>query len=134
MQPEVLQLMLGGFFLCDKGSDKYSIPCKKYDGSARCLQYSVCKSARNTMYISADGRLLPCIPLTGTEIQDEMPDILETGLIEALSDSRYLKLIDMRLEDILRENEECNQCEHRLYCGGGCRATALDLQRPVYRD
>ena len=79
-------------------------------------------------------RLLPCIPLTGTEIQDEMPDILETGLIEALSDSRYLKLIDMRLEDILRENEECNQCEHRLYCGGGCRATALDLQRPVYRD
>lgn len=120
-----LQLMLGGFFLCEKGSDKYKIPCKKFDGRVQSLRYSVCQSARNTMYISADGKLLPCIPLTGTDIQDEMPDILETNLIEALSDSNYLKLINMRLEDLLKENEECNQCEHILYCGGGCRASAL---------
>ncbi len=77
------------------------------------------------MYIAADGRLLPCIPLTGSSLQDEMPRITEMGLIEALSDSTYLRAIDTRLEDLLAHNEKCNACEYRLSCGGGCRAGAL---------
>jgi len=120
-----LTLMLGGFFLCRKGEESYRIPCKKYDGSGRMLRQTVCGSARNTMYISGDGKLLPCIPLSGMPIQDEMPDITKTPLCEALSDSKYLSLIDTRLEELLKENERCASCEHRLSCGGGCRAGSL---------
>lgn len=120
-----LSIMLGGSFLCNKGSDKYWIPFKKYDGSEKMLRQTLCRSARTTMYIAADGRLLPCIPLTGSSLQDEMPKITEMGLIEALSDSKYLRAIDTRLEDLLAHNEKCNACEYRLSCGGGCRAGAL---------
>ncbi len=120
-----LTLMLGGFFLCRKGEDSYRIPCRKYDGSRKMLRQTVCGSARTTMYISAEGKLLPCIPLSGMPLQDEMPDITKTSLCGALSDSKYLRMIDTRLEDLLEENERCASCEHRLSCGGGCRAGAL---------
>ena len=120
-----LTLMLGGFFLCRKGEESYRIPCRKFNGSGKMLRRTVCGSARNTMYISADGKLLPCIPLSGMSFQEEMSDITKTPLREALSDSKYLRLIDTRLEDLLKENERCASCEHRLYCGGGCRAGAL---------
>ena len=120
-----LSLMLGGFFMCDKGSENYLIPCKKYDGSEKMLRQTLCRSARTTMYIAADGKLLPCIPLTGLPIQETMPIVTEIPLRQALSDSSYLKLIDTRLCDLLSVNEMCNVCEHKLYCGGGCRAGAL---------
>lgn len=120
-----LSLMLGGFFMCGKGSADYRIPCKKFDGSDKMLRQTICQSACTTMYIAADGKLLPCIPLTGLPIQEQMPTLTETPLVSALSDSNYLKLIDTRLGDLLKANEQCAACEHRLYCGGGCRAGAL---------
>jgi len=120
-----LNIMLGGFFSCQKGSDKYHIPCKKFDGSDRMLRQTICGSARNTMYIAADGKLLPCIPLTGLSVPADLPSVTEMDICRALSDSNYLKLIDMRLEDLLKANAQCHACEHRLYCGGGCRAGAL---------
>lgn len=120
-----LNIMLGGFFACTRGNEKYSIPCKKYDGSESMISQTICPSARNTMYIAADGRLLPCIPLTGLPLQEQMPDITETSLVQALRSSRYLDLIDTRLGDLLDANEKCANCPHRLYCGGGCRAGAL---------
>jgi radical SAM protein with 4Fe4S-binding SPASM domain len=120
-----LSIMLGGFFMCNKGSEKYQIPSKKFDGSEKMLRQTICPSARNTMYIAADGKLLPCIPLTGLPIQESMPSVTEMEICQALSDSRYLNLIDTRLEDLLRVNTKCRGCEYRLYCGGGCRAGAL---------
>ncbi len=120
-----LSLMLGGFFACQKGSDRFQIPCKRHDGTDRMLRQTVCASARTTMYIGADGRLLPCVPLTGSPAEQEMPSITEMGLVDALSDSRYLRAIDTRLDELLEHNEKCRVCEHRLTCGGGCRAGAL---------
>jgi radical SAM protein with 4Fe4S-binding SPASM domain len=120
-----LNMMLGGFFYCKKGSKEYFHPCKKYDGTEKSLRQTMCGSARTTLYIAADGKLLPCIPLSGLPIQDEMPNITEIPLAEALSDSQYLRRIDTRLEDMLEVNKDCAECEHKLVCGGGCRAGAL---------
>lgn len=122
-----LTIMLGGFFYCEKGSDKYVSPCKKYNGTDKMLKQTLCLSARIMMYISADGTLLPCIPLTGLELPCEMPNITKTPLVDALSNSNYMNLIDTRLEKMLEENKECNECEHKFYCGGGCRASAMSL-------
>ena len=120
-----LSIMLGGFFMCGQGSNKYRIPCKKFDGTEKMLRQPICQSARTTMYIGPDGRLLPCIPLTGLPVEENLPFVTETSVCEALSDSRYLGMIDIRLEDLLKVNKECSTCEHRLYCGGGCRAGAM---------
>lgn len=120
-----VSIMLGGFFACRKGTDQFQIPCKRYDGSDGMLRQTVCASARTTMYIGADGRLLPCVPLTGSGLEEQMPSITEMPLVQALSDSRYLRAIDTRLDELLDRNEKCRVCEHRLTCGGGCRAGAL---------
>ena len=120
-----LSIMLGGFFMCGKGSEDYSIPSKRFDGTGEMLRQTLCRSARTIMYIAADGKLLPCIPMAGMPIQDEMPNLATMPLREALTDSKYLGLIDTRLDELLAKNEKCAACEHRLVCGGGCRAGAM---------
>lgn len=120
-----LSIMLGGFFANGRGKADYHIPSKKYNGNEKMQKSVICGSARNTMYIAADGKLLPCIPLSGLPIQEEMPSLADTPLLEALSASRYIRMIDTRLEDLLSENQKCRECEHKYYCGGGCRAGAL---------
>lgn len=120
-----MTVMLGGFFYCQKGANEYTSHARRYNGTEAMLRQTLCMSARTTMYISADGTLLPCIPLTGLNLPCEMPNITQTTLVQALTDSNYMTLIDTRLDALLAENQECAACEHRLVCGGGCRAGAL---------
>jgi radical SAM protein with 4Fe4S-binding SPASM domain len=116
-----ITVMMGGFFYCRKGLCEWFSPAKKHGGENEPL----CLSARNTLYIAADGKLLPCIPLAGLPIQDEMPNILDTKLTEVLSNSEYLNRIETPVSALLEHNAECRECEHRAVCGGGCRAAAL---------
>lgn len=116
-----LSIMLGGFFMCNKGTSNYTIPCKKH-GS---IDEPLCLSARNMMYISPDATLLPCIPLSGLTIQDDMPNLNEVSLIDALTDSLYMKRIETPVCELISNNKKCQNCEHKTVCGGGCRAAAL---------
>lgn len=125
-------MMLGGFFYCGKGSSDYRIPFIRFDGSENALRQTVCRSCRIHPYIMADGGLLPCIPMTGTYIEKEMPNLCATTFTEAMRDSRYFDIIDMRLKDLFRENAECSDCEHKLRCGMGCRAHAIDCTGSFY--
>lgn len=120
-----LGLMLGGFYHCSQGSADYSIPVSRFDGTEQALRQTACRSCRINPYIMADGRLLPCIPITGTYIEDKMPSLLTTSIAAALTDSEYFRVIDTRLEEICRTNPACTDCEHLLRCGMGCRAAAL---------
>lgn len=120
-----VSIMLGGFFYCCKGSEEYVHPIKRYNGSEEMTKHVVCGSAGINMYIAADGKILPCIPLSGMPIQDTMPNLLETPLMEILDSSVYLKTVALTLGELLTVNDECNRCEYKLVCGGGCRASAL---------
>jgi radical SAM protein with 4Fe4S-binding SPASM domain len=121
----LLTIQLGGFYFCEKGSREYKIPILKFDGSEKALKQPICRSARLNPYVMADGKLLPCIPMTGTFIEDEMPSLLDTGLSTAIEDPRFFERIDMRLETLLQHNQECDSCEYKLRCGMGCRAQAM---------
>ncbi|SFG13365.1 radical SAM additional 4Fe4S-binding SPASM domain-containing protein [Desulfotomaculum arcticum] len=125
-------LMLGGFYYCGKENDQYIIPLIKYDGTEKALRQTVCRSCRINLYIMADGRLLPCIPMTGTYMEKEMPNLLTTTITEAMNSSRYFDIIDTRLEKLFRENNECAGCEHKLKCGMGCRANAINCSGSFY--
>ena len=78
------------------------------------------------MYISAKGRALPCMALSGMDIQAEIPLIPEIGLAQCITDSRYMRLIDTRATEVLEHNPECKSCKHALQCLAGCRASALE--------
>lgn len=120
-----LSLMLGGAFMCEKGDTKWVIPLKKYNGSDTCLRQTICGHARQTMYISPEGRMLPCMSLAAGDIQNDYPLISEVGLRQGLTESTYMALIDMRVEDFLDKVDTCGQCEYAKICAGGCRAGAL---------
>jgi len=120
-----LSLQLGGFFSASpRRPDEYDIPAMKNcdDPDKTC----VCGHARMVMYISAEGRALPCMALSGMDIQQEFPLIPELGLAKCITDSRYMRLIDTRATEILEHNPECKSCEHAMQCLAGCRASALE--------
>ena len=123
-----LDLMLGALFWGQKGTGRYSIPFEKHPEGMDCARVTVCGHARSQLYLSPEGRMLPCMSLSSFDaVQREYPLVTETGLQKGLSDSAYLRLIDTRLEDLFRQNPQCGACAFRTRCGAGCRACALDL-------
>ncbi|MDR2560746.1 MAG: radical SAM protein [Holophagales bacterium] len=121
-----LSVQLGGFFSCEKGGREYIFPSKKpYTDEEKRLREPLCGAARNMMYISADVRLLPCMPLAGLPVQDEYPSLHGSTIAEALNSSIYLERISAPISELFGKNDECAACEHRLPCNGGCRSAAL---------
>lgn len=120
-----LTLQLGGFFWASpRHPAEFEIPLRKTctDPARTCL----CGHARMVLYISAEGRALPCMALSGMEIQREFPLIGEKGLAACLTDSRYQELINTRASAYFARNPACETCAYALQCLGGCRAAALE--------
>lgn len=119
-----INLQLGGFFHCDR-QGHWSCAGARGNGQPEVMQNCLCGSARNTMYISPDGRLLPCIPLSDSSIAKDFPNITEIGLKQGLCDSSYLKHIDTRVKELMSHCDECANCKDQYICCGGCRASAI---------
>jgi radical SAM protein with 4Fe4S-binding SPASM domain len=127
-----LNLILGGFFCGKRGSTDYYIPFCKFDGTEAATKQIVCRSCRIHPYIMADGKLLPCIPMTGSPVEAEMSSLFEISLEQALYESLYFDRIDLRVGEVLQHNPTCAKCEHRLRCGGGCRACSMEVNGDYY--
>lgn len=97
-----------------------------YDGTPDCLDCYLCAVTRWSCYITPEGRLLPCMPMTASPDQSRFPKVQEVGLRQGLSSSFYMEFVNRRVKDLLDVNAECAACRHRYQCGGGCRARALN--------
>ena len=119
-------LLLGGIVRLKKDSTDYQvIPETRECTEQECENRYLCGSVRMNCYVTPEGRLLPCMPMTSCEEQNQFPLVQEIGLKKGLSDSFYMQFVNSRVKDFLAANEECNACPHKLQCRGGCRATAL---------
>lgn len=117
-----INIKLGAFFMYDYGSNEYSIP-----GYMANLKPDNCLcSSRTNMYISPEGRVLPCMPMASTILNDRMPFIQEKSLAECINDSEWLKIVNIRVRDYYAANEECRNCEYVSVCSPGCRASVLE--------
>lgn len=86
----------------------------------------MCSHVRREMYVSPQGRILPCMSMVGGPIEQQFPNMLETPLEEILDmKSPYMDIIDARVSDFMEHNPECQACEWRTACCGGCRAVAV---------
>lgn len=119
-----LDLMLGGIVTL-KRDGSYKVLAQRYDGTERCLDCHLCGGTRWSCYITGEGRLLPCMPMTASPDQSKFPKVQEIGLQQGLSDSCYMQFVDRRVKDLMAANPECAACDYRYKCGGGCRAAAL---------
>lgn len=120
-----VDLFLGGVIALHRDGS-YEVVAERYDGTDKCLDCHLCGSARWSCYITPEGRLLPCMPMTSSPEQNRFPKVQDIGLKQGLSDSFYMQFVDGRVKDLLAVNEECASCDYRYKCGGGCRAGALE--------
>lgn len=118
-----LELQLGGFFWASpRIPERYDIPLQK-----RCddpEKTGLCDHARTVLYISPEGRALPCTALSGMAVQETFPLIPEIGLVSCLTESPYTKFLDSRAAEYFAQNPSCERCPYAKQCIGGCRAAA----------
>lgn len=91
-----------------------------------CEDCYLCSATRWNGYITPEGRLIPCMPMIWHEEQKKFPLISEIGLQKGLSDSYLINFVSKKVSDLIKENEECRNCQYLSKCRGGCRAGALD--------
>ena len=120
-----IYLQIGSMLQLNQGSYEYEVFADGSDDSGNALDKHVCSAIRTVCYITPEGRLLPCMPMTSSERQSMFPLIRDIGLQKGLSDSFYMQVIDMRVYELFEQNEMCGKCANRLRCGGGCRAEAF---------
>lgn len=121
-----LSLSLDGFFVYDNSSGRQSSPMEKNIPEDHFGKALMCGHARRELYVSPQGNVLPCMSMVGTPIEDQFPNMLEMPLEEILDDdSFYMDAINFRISDFMERNPECQHCEHRTKCCGGCRAQAV---------
>ena len=108
----------------NKETRQIMIPAQKYSGMEGGDRAYACGAVKNGMYISPTGKILPCMTLGGTAIDDLFESALEKPLSEILSDSHYRDTCLIKMGECIEHNERCRDCEYRLACGAGCRACA----------
>ena len=121
-------LWFASFFICNYGMNEFHIPNymeKSNPDSCIC-------GIRSDMYISPEGRVLPCMPMAGTILNDRMPFIKEKSLAECINSSAWFNIVNLRVRDYWAANDECRNCEYASVCSPGCRATALEYEPDNY--
>lgn len=119
----VPHLMLSGLFRASDG--ELWVAMERHSEDEDCTGALVCASARSTMYLGPDGRILPCIPMSQHEgASERFPRLDHMSLAQALSESTYLGFIRTTLGEYLEHNPECSSCAYKNRCGGGCRGRA----------
>ncbi len=119
-----IDLVLGNVIALYRDRD-FKVVAESHDGTEKCLDSHMCGSARWSCYITPEGRILPCMPMTSSPEQYRFPKVQDIGLKQGLSDSLYMTFVNGRVKDLFEANKECASCQYRFRCGGGCRATAL---------
>lgn len=121
-----MDITLASVVRLHKNSKSFKVVPKRYSGTNVCENHYLCNAARYACYITPEGRLLPCMPMTALKEQSLFPLVQEIGLKKGLSDSFYMNIVDSRVKDLLSVNSQCSACEYKYQCGGGCRAAALE--------
>lgn len=75
-------------------------------------------TAGETLYITANGDIFPCIMLRFPEFK--VGNIRKNDLCEIYKTDLMQKILKWTIKDI----EQCRDCDIRYFCGGGCRAYA----------
>ena len=119
-----IELAMGGFFNNNKGR-VYSPFTDGCGNECRCKD-TLCEPVRRFPYLLPNGKLLPCITMSGTEIETIAPNIFDEGqsIEKILTDSPINTYMDYTYKKLFEENKECAECEHRYRCSG-CRGYAL---------
>jgi len=127
-------ILMGGFYTYNKSTGTEGALYGNAEGICDddFLSNFSCTMSRFVRYLLPDGTLLPCISMTGTEVHDKMPNVLDNGLSEALQDPYLQEIVSITVKELLERNTACKTCEHIGRCNLGCRSSALTDNKDVF--
>ena len=120
-----LEIEMGGFLMMHgkKQKDYRIIP---YIHSCTDLEQNrVCLNVEHSFYLGSDGKLLPCMIVANTPLEEDCLPLHEHTLAECMHSPAYLSFIQMRAQSLLEHNPQCRDCEYLQYCGCGCRGASM---------
>ncbi len=120
-----ISLELEGMFRYDRHTGRVSSGFVHSGDEARFERTLMCGHMRRNLYVGPDGRVLPCMSMSGLSGEEEFENMLEIPLEAILeSESRYMTFCNLRVSDFMKLHPECRTCHYRTQCLGGCRAIA----------
>lgn len=126
-----IDIQLSGLFAYIHNGNKYIIPA--YKKCTNLDNLCVCGHARIKSYVTEEGVTLPCPSLSSyLELKNHFPSILKNGYAFCITESStYMDFIDKKAPEIIAHNTECQNCEYKENCFGGCRASAYGFTKDL---
>ena len=100
------------------------VPSQKYSGREGAEKEMACGVVKTSMYISPQGKVLPCMTLGGTAIDPQFESVLDTDLSEILKASHYRDICNVKMGDCISHTEKRRDGTYRLKSGAGSGACA----------
>jgi len=116
-----IDIMLESYFMYNHADGRACVTSKRNATDDSPL----CGAMMKNIYLSPDGKVLPCMSMIGTPIADLFPNAFETPLQEILTSSVYTELTRCHMCDLFAKHPECAACAYKAECGGGCRSRAV---------
>jgi len=120
-----MSLMLGGSFVFDRPKQEWNIyheiRCTPEEEEA----FPSCGVLAKEFFISAEGRVAPCMSMDDCDFAEDFPNLFEKPLKEILFDSPFTKLEHISVRDVRDANPKCRECPYVDRCTGGCRNSVL---------
>ena len=122
-----MAIKLGGIFYSDGGNNGYSIPFLCGCGTVEREKETLCEASRIFPHLLPDGKLIPCMPMTGTLLEKIAPNIFDEGqsIGKILTHSPIEKYTNSTYKDLFNKNAECNACEYKYLCSH-CPASSME--------
>ncbi|MDR1240922.1 MAG: radical SAM protein [Oscillospiraceae bacterium] len=118
-----MNLQMAGVFACFKGSRNFFVPAVKCTDDYKA---SVCEHAKEVLYLSSEGEVLPCVSIDLAKTNIKKTFITKSNTLKnILNKSYYLSIINLKIKELLKKNKTCANCKYCSLCGGGCRANAV---------
>lgn len=127
-----LSISLSGAFGYRRGSGKWGIFYRRECPPEQENEMPACPVLRTSFYIGADGIVAPCQGMCDSGFADKLPGLRNQPLKEILTDSAHVSLSCASVGDVRRGNKECENCEYKDRCAGGCRNMALTKDGNYY--
>lgn len=122
-----MAIKLGGIFYSDGGDRGYSIPFLSGCGTIEREKETLCEASRIFPHLLPDGKLIPCLPMSGTMMEKIAPNIFDEGqsIGKILTNSPIEKYSNCTYKDLFKKNAECNACEYKYKCSH-CPANSME--------
>ncbi len=87
----------------------------------------------NHVYLSDEGRLLPCMAFVGSRIEKDFYNLASHSLYECIAAPAYQNMLNLCADELFRNNPQCKDCKYILSCaGGGCRGVSFAKSDSLY--